>query len=300
MEVKSVEAYLAGHEAVEIKVGQSGADVYEIDGNYILKHVLRKKLKEEGLFDAYLREAYFYQSNGKNSKSYRPEILGVTVSQDEIILVMKKYDRIERSAVSDELLRKIMKALARVHTDEIPICLRQDRKSSEPLSAQKIEECMNGWKIVLAEHPGAFDESGLAKLAEKINDIILWHDTEKCVLCHGDFHFDNLLTDQNGGIIICDWQGVGEGKASGDLSFFISRMAADGVRVDEKKLLEYYAEAVYGLSRRRVDREEVMGHMNAANKITSFLFWHQYLHGSSEERVRKIYGKMTDGSLLQN
>lgn len=300
MEVKSVEAYLAGHESMEIKVGQSGADVYEIDGKYILKHVLRKNLEEEGLFDAYLREAYFYQSSGKNSKSYRPEILGVTVSKDEIILVMKKYGRIERSAVSDELLRKVMEALARVHTDVIPVCLRQDRKKAEPLSAQKIAECMSGWKTVLTEHPGAFDECGLTKLAEKMNDIILWHDTEECVLCHGDFHWENLLMDENGDIVICDWQGVGEGQASGDLSFFISRLGADGVWVDERKLLEYYAEAVYELSGRCVDREEVIGHMNAANRITSFLFWHQYLHGSSEERVRKIYGKMTDGILLQN
>ena len=293
MEVKSVDTYLAGHEVVEIKMGKSGADVYEIDGKYILKHVLRKKLEEEGLFDAYLREAYFYQSNGKNSKSYRPEILEVTVSQDEIILVMQKYDRIERNTVSDELLRKIMKALARVHTDEIPVCLRRDRKKAEPLSTQKIAECKNGWKTVLAEHPGTFDEGGLIKLAERVNDIILWQDTEESVLCHGDFHWDNLLINENGDIVICDWQGVGEGNASGDLSFFISRLGADSVQIDERKLLEYYAEAVYELSGRCVDREEVMGHMDAANKITSFLFWHQYLHGSSEERVRKIYGQMT-------
>lgn len=299
MEEKSVETYLAGHDTVEIKVGKSGADVYEIDGKYIIKHVLRKKLEEEELFDTYLREAYFYQSNGKNSKSYRPEMLDVAISQDEIILVMKKYDRIERSAVSDKLLRKIMNALARVHTDEIPVCLQQDRKKAEPLSAQKIAECMNGWKAVLAEHPGVFDEFGLTKLTERINDIILWHDTEECVLCHGDFHWDNLLTDENGDIVICDWQGVGEGKASGDLSFFISRLGADGVWVDEKKLLKYYAEEIYELSGRCVDREEIMGHMDAANRITSFLFWHQYLHGNPEERVRKIYGQMTDGFLIR-
>lgn len=299
MEVRSLEAYLAGRDAVEIKVGRSGADVYEIEGKYIIKHVLRKKLEEEELFDTYLREAYFYRSNGKNSKSYRPEMLDVTISQDEIILVMKKYDRIRRSAVSDELLRKTMMALARVHTDEVPVCLRQGRKKEELLPALKIAECINGWKAVLAEHPGVFDESRLTNLAEKINNIIMWHDTEESVLCHGDFHWDNLLTDEEGCIIICDWQGVGEGKASGDLSFFISRLGADGVWVDERKLLEYYAEAVYELSGRCVDREEVMGHMDAANKITSFLFWHQYLHGSSEERVGKIYGQMTDGFLIR-
>ena len=51
----NVNQYLTGHNVTEIKVGESGADVYEIDGRYVLKHVVRQKLKEE-LFAAYTRE----------------------------------------------------------------------------------------------------------------------------------------------------------------------------------------------------------------------------------------------------
>ena len=43
----------------------------------------------------------------------------------------------------------------------------------------------------------------------------------KKVLIHGDFHWDNLLEDA-GNILICDWQGVGIGGASGDISFFLA------------------------------------------------------------------------------
>ena len=32
--------------------------------------------------------------------------------------------------------------------------------------------------------------------------------------------------------------------------------------------------------------------MAANTLITSFLYWHEYLHGASEERVRKVYEKM--------
>ena len=288
------------NKTVEIKVGKSGADVYEIDGKYILKHVVRKNIKEAGLFDAYLREAYFYQSDSGNTMTYRPEILELTISDDEVIILMKKYNTIERSTISDVLLQKIMKVLAKVHTDEMPVFLRKERKKAEPLTEQRIVECRSGWESVLKEHPGIFDGSGLTNVAEKINDAILWHDSEERVLCHGDFHWDNLLMDENGSIIICDWQGVNEGGASGDLSFFISRLGADGIQINELKLLKYYTEAVHELTGKTVSQRDIIGHMNAANTITSFLFWHQYLHGSSEERVRKIYEQMTEGMLLQS
>jgi hypothetical protein len=62
----------------------------------------------------------------------------------------------------------------------------------------------------------------------------------------------------------CDWQGVGVCGASADLSFFMSRLSAD----------------------------ELERHMKAANVITSFRFWHYYLHGNDTERVRGIYDKM--------
>ena len=50
----NMEHYLAGKHYSEIKVGQSGADVYEIDGDMILKHVERRRLKGS-LFDTYVR-----------------------------------------------------------------------------------------------------------------------------------------------------------------------------------------------------------------------------------------------------
>ena len=36
----------------------------------------------------------------------------------------------------------------------------------------------------------------------------------------------------------------------------------------------------------------LLGHMQAANSITTFQFWHEYLHGSACGRVRGIYEKM--------
>ncbi len=288
----NLKEYLSKHNAVEVKVGQSGADVYEIDGKYILKHVVRQKLTDE-LFNTYTHEALFYQEQAPHKKAYLPEVLESNISQNEIILLIKKYNRLERSAINAELIEKVANVLATLHTDDLPSFIDKNKKEAEPLSAQKIAESVSGWKSVLAEHPGVFDASQVENIAGKINELILWNNFEECVLVHGDCHWDNFLEDETGNILLCDWQSVNFGGASGDLSFFISRLCGDGVQLHAATLLDSYVKAIWELSGKRIKQQDISNHMNASNVITSFAFWHQYLHGTSEARVREIYGKMT-------
>ena len=287
----SIENYLAGNRFSEIKVGRSGADVYEINGNLILKHVERRKL-EGSLFDTYKREALFYRAKAEHTGSYLPGIIKLEISDDEIILLMEKYSCPNRGDIDEQMIRKVTKTIARVHSDSVPEFLNRDRKPSELLPGQHIEEYTAGWQCVLKEHPGSFDETPLEHIAEKINRIIAWHDSEEKVLIHGDFHWDNLLADECGNILICDWQGVGMGGASGDLSFFMSRLGSDGIRLDQQFFLKCYADAMREAADIAVDTLSIAGHIAAANVITSFIFWHQFLHGAETERVRDIYEKM--------
>lgn len=288
----NVNEYLNGHNVTEIKVGQSGADVYEIDGKYVLKHVVRQKLPEE-LFVTYTREVSFYRNQMKRQRIYLPKVLEAEHSENEILILMKKYCSPKRDTINAELLQKITKTLAALHTDVPPTFMCKDQEKAELLSDQMITECLCGWKSVLAEHPGSFHEDHLEEIASKINSLIAWHDSEDRVLIHGDFHWDNLLVDRNGNILFCDWQGVNLGGASGDISFFLSRLSGDGIPIDATVFLDYYIDAIGKLSGKQIQWQDIIRHMNAANVITSFLFWHEYLHGSSEERVRDIYGKMT-------
>ena len=285
-----VARFLNERRAIRLTVGQSGADVYEVDGSFILKHVVRGKLPAEQ-FDAYAREALFYQAQASRHPAYLPQALQAEVTDDDIVILMKKYALPDRQALDADLLRAIARSLAMVHADELPSFLQQST-AAEPLTDQQIAEALTGWHDVLAEHPGAFDERLPEDIAKRVNELILWHDGEARVLAHGDFHWDNLLTDERGHILLCDWQAVHAGSASGDLSFFLSRLGADGVSIDSAFFLEAYVEAVRALTGQRLKRQDILRHMGAANVITSFLFWHIYLHGSGEARVREIYGKM--------
>lgn len=287
----NVNEYLNGHSAVKIGIGQGGADVYEIDGKYVLKYANRKKLEAEQ-FDSYSREALFYRSMSARQRSYLPKVLKIEADENEIFILMKKYDRPQRNKINGELLQKITSALAELHTDEVPSFLYKKRENAEPLSDSRIAECLSGWKSVLKEHSGKFDESIAEETAAQINDIIKWHDSEDHVLVHGDFHWDNLLIDENANILICDWQGVNFGSASGDLSFFISRLCGDGIQPDTDVFLNFYVKEFLKLTGKQLDKQNILLHMNADNAVTTFVFWHEYLHNSSEERVRDIYSKM--------
>ena len=289
----NVNQYLTGHNVTEIKVGESGADVYEIDGRYVLKHVVRQKLKEE-LFAAYTREVLFYRSQMKQQRVYLPEVLEAEASEQEMLIFMKKYRRPDRDTINAELIQNISKSLAALHTDTPPSFMYKGQKKAEALSDQVIAECLCGWKSILAEQSGSFPENQLEEIAGRINHLIAWHDSENRVLIHGDFHWDNLLEDEHGNILLCDWQSVNLGGASGDLSFFLSRLGGDGIRINTTVFLDNYVNAIRKLSGKQIRMQDLIRHMNAANVITSFLFWHQYLHGSSEERVRGIYSKMIE------
>ncbi|SEQ07620.1 Phosphotransferase enzyme family protein [Treponema bryantii] len=283
-----IKKYLSGNKVSEIRVGQSGANVYEINGEQILKHVQRDMLKND-MFDTYQKEALFYQSKMNTSSEYLPEILSVELSDDEIIILMKKYVSLERSN-SDGELQKIINTLAKIHNDKIPEFLKKNRK--EPLDKERVDYCLNGWRSVLNEHPKVFDEESLNPIAEKINEIICWHNNEDRVLIHGDFHWDNLLKTDDGRICVCDWQNVAIGGASEDLSFFMSRLGADGIQIDLDKILNMYTNAVKEISGKVINPELIKKHIAASNVITTFEFWHEFLHGNPEDRVKGIFDKL--------
>ena len=179
----NVYEYLHGHDVAEIKVGQSGANVYEIDGRYILKHVIRQRLTEEQ-FITYTREALFYRDQMMQQRIYLPKVLQAETSENEILILMKKYCRPERYTINAELIQKITKSLAALHTDVPPSFMCKDQKKAEPLSDQIITECLFGWKSVLAEHPGSVFISAL--LGSKVDYHAVFHHDHhlSCIYCN--------------------------------------------------------------------------------------------------------------------
>ena len=85
----SIDDYLRERKAEKIDIGVSGADVYDVDGEYILKHVKRTRLRNRELFSSYKKEAHFYRLVDREEFNCLPEVISITETDDEILLLMK-------------------------------------------------------------------------------------------------------------------------------------------------------------------------------------------------------------------
>lgn len=283
--------YVKAHSRNEITRGKSGASVCELDGQRIAKYVRRDRLNDASAWAAYEREAMFYAYASKLGLPFVPQIEMNQVRADEILLIMKKYRPLSREEINNELLEKILLCLAKIHRLDVPAFL--DQKKAEPVfwDEKSCAEYLCGWKAVLAEHGDLFDDAQLHAIAQHANEINRKYASQNIRFVHGDFHFENILMDEDGNVVICDWQNCGTGDVSGDISFFISRLLSDGYSVDSGEIIQTYCACAAGLGE-TVCPKDVEIQIRLANLNTSFMFWHQYLHNSTEARVRSIYGKM--------
>lgn len=277
----------------EITLGQSGAHVYELDENRVLKVVWREELPDDNMWSAYEKEALFYE----NCKAdFLPRVYVNVHTDKEIFLILGKSYPLKRECLNSAVLQKMMDVLVQIHDMSVPAFLRIEERQPVHFSQEELEESMQGWRSVLAEHPGVFDDSLLVQIQKNINEWNVKFFVKESNLVHGDFHFENLLQDEAGNIKVIDWQNCGMGHGSGDISFLLSRLSADGVQADEKKLIEMYCQSTEKIGK-SISPIEILTQMNLANINTSFRFWHMYLHGSDAKRVRDIYEKMIQDAM---
>ena len=286
-------AFVEKERVQDILTGQSGAEVCEIGGNRMAKFIRREKLTERGLWEKYTHEAEFYRSVQGMKLPFVPKVLYADVRESEMLLVMEKYNTIDRSEISDALLDKVTAVLAGIHTLPVPGFIKQHEQKPLEYAEADIASYVDGWESVLQEHENAFDRSALHAIARDINQINGRFHSKRACFTHGDFHFENLLQDGEGNILVCDWQCCGCGDPSGDLSFLMSRLLSDGYPLDEEKLVAAYCRHA---NERGLDvcPDEVKAQMALSNLNISFMYWHMYLHGATKERVGDIYGKMLE------
>ncbi|MBE6936049.1 MAG: aminoglycoside phosphotransferase family protein [Ruminococcaceae bacterium] len=280
----------------EIHVGQGGAQVYVLTGERIAKQIRRDQMPDEQRFLSYLREAQFYQETADAGLGFLPEVLHCRITSDEIELILRQYQTIPVQTLQAISPDRIMETLAAIHQMPCPSCVPRIERTPVQFTEAELSEALSGWQSILEEHPGVFSGHVLRELAESINKQNAAHFSGRMVCCHGDFHLDNLLTDRDGRIIVCDWQAVSWGHPAGDLSFFLSRLSDTGYAVDPDAWIAAYCRHADG----DLSEQEIREQMALANWNTTFRFWHYFLHGAEEARVKGIYEKMlADYSLLQ-
>ncbi len=284
-------AYIHAHRSEPIHIGMSGASVSCLGTDMVLKHVKRKSLCDDSLWPSYAREAECYLWFSEMNVPFVPRLYGCIQTSEEVVLLLERGEQISAAAADDRMLSRVMETLVRLHHLPIPSFL-PPFCPFEAAAVMEQDRWYAGWKTVLAEHPGRFSEQALAHVAalyEKFNRRFTL--TEPCLI-HGDFHWDNLLLSQEDGrLLVCDWQGAGIGDPAGDISFFHSRLTADGYQISREQLLFAYCTAAQAMGY-SADAEQLTCSMALGNVNLSLACWHEYLHGAEEARVKTIFDAM--------
>lgn len=280
--------YLQKHRAIPQTAGKSGAEVYDLDNGTTAKFVRRDAVSAE-LWNSCIREARFYEEICRRKLPYLPDIIHLAITEQEILIVMRRYTPMTADRLTPQMLTEIFSALASLHREVPPAHLLSEASPKTPyIDRETADACAAGWTSVLAEHGSVFsaDAAFPVLAAEQFNRI-----NEQCtlkhpVLCHGDFHIGNLLVDDANHPIFCDFQSCGMGDGCGDLSFFLSRLSTDGIPIEHDRVIGIYSEQS-GLPVSEIKKRMALSDFN-----TAFLFWHTYLHGSDAARVHTVFDAM--------
>jgi len=119
---------------------------------------------------------------------------------------------------------------------------------------------------------------GLNALAERISEVPV-------TLCHGDCHSGNLLRDADGHLVWADWQEVGIGHGSRDVSFFVQRAMADGAAVPEEQMFRAYHEQVEAELGIEVSLHALQQAADASELYTRLLHWPAYLTSATDRHI---------------
>ena len=285
-----VAVFLQRYSRRKIKEGKSGADVWTVGDDMILKYAHRKTGIHAEVWRTYQNEARMYLWFRDHEISLVPDVLYEKITSEEVILLLRRYRALDRGKAS-LMLPDILRVLAELHSLPIPDFLGKPAQNRLILSQAQIDACLDGWRSVFSEHKGRFCITDIKFVAGCFNMLQKRFTPTELRLVHGDFHCGNLLLDENNMLRVCDWQNAHVDTPAVDLAFFLSRLSADGVFLDTERLIAGYCAAAreMGMS---IDAESVRCDITLSSLHTAFVFWYQYLQGSPTERVESIFEKM--------
>lgn len=288
-----------------INLGASGAkliDVTDRKGHYVIKHTdpsLREN--DSNILSSYEREMEFYSLFQENISLPIPKVIYIERNSDYgSIIVFLYYKQIEFSIWNKDLLLKAIDFCAKLHSLDTNLIKRFgfQFKHISP-DSNELHNSLNEWHYVLNQHDGYFDKEILNTIHKKFNSICNILNSPPYNICHGDFHANNILLD-NEDIVVCDWQCVGIGKGAGDISFFISRGKAEGIVMDEDNLIGYYCERLSNYTKTEINKGDIYYVINASTVFTSFMYWAYYLKNADLNTVSEVYNKMINSFISLN
>lgn len=227
-----------------------------------------------GMLDSARREVSFYQRLAGQVQVSTPPLLGALDTDAGIALLLAAAGtQVNVESWSDQAWAALGRDLARLHAFPVPA---QDRSGqdwlvksmSEPLSA----EITAFWREVLPELPELLASRDAMRAALAAQPV---------AFIHGDCHTGNIVHGRDG-LVFCDWQSAGPGRASADLAHLSVRATPAGVTIPRSMITAY----LQGRGSDAADLERAL----VPAELAVFVFqWPPYAIYNSQAGIERVY-----------
>ena len=277
-----------------VTLGASGSEVFEISNQskcVILKIIDLAESDHEQI-NMFMKEFNFYLNVKDKDINFIPQILHTECKDDYALILMKKYESVTIKEWNPKLQNDVVNLI--VDVNMLPKEFIGEHAETQSLDDKvNTEFCCNEWIKLLSNYGDAFNTDIIYKIYSNLEKIENRQSNLPECLVHGDFHLNNVLRDlDDGHLILCDWQNVGKGNGTGDISFLVSRGNSDGMMLDEKEILASYCKKYSSKSSNEIQLADVLKENAIQTVLVCFKFWHLYLHDAEFERVEQIYNQM--------
>lgn len=267
--------------AARLADARSGAGVHRVrtpGGRAAYLKVTPAVLGPEAL-DAARRELRFYRQLAAEVPVLTPPLLdALEIDLGVALLLAAAGDQVKVDAWSCKAWSMLGRDLAGLHTVQVA---RQDWVRPDALldamSEPDSDTITKFWGDVL---PGLSD---ILDYRDALREDLA---SQPAVLVHGDCHTGNIVHAADG-LVFCDWQSAGVGRATSDLALLGVRAAPAGVAVPRNAMTAY-------ANRRGADFDELERAL-ILEELAIFVFqWPPFAAYNSRVGIARVHGRTRD------
>ena len=153
-----------------------------------------------------------------------------------------------------------------------------------------VQHAQESWQLLAKQRQfqDILTKSTLHAIEAALTDVITtpaYDPATAMTLCHGDCHLDNLLYEQEGGLVWADWQEVRIGYGPNDLTFLIQRAEAQGATIAHDLIIAAYCNALKLAGVESVKEETITAAINESERRTRLLYWPDYMRDATTESM---------------
>jgi len=264
------------------------------NNQYFIKYANTSTIDSEGMNQCRNEYAFYEKYAGK--LDFLPEVVYQTANDNEVLLVLKKYETIPPHRWDKALLQQAVEICTRINALD---CTAYSAFSwleteNEP-GRYSLQESCDNWMRLHKKFPDNIDAKVLDNMHNDFYKIAKYSEelTIPNTFCHGDFAPDQLLLD-GARLLVCDWAYTHYGKGIGAVAYFCVRGIDQKLPIDRDALIAYYSEALHNHTGISVAPELLVQYVNVSEWLVAFRYYAEYLQDADRSRAIGSYKDMVE------